>query len=194
METGTHCSAARAAATAKLPRTERRERRISALLFSDRYLFVGVQGERDGEENGHSKDRQRAKRPERAGEEREAEPGQESGAHRREAAQVRGGVVPPAGGLTGVEDGDQDRAAEELAEQEPQQQEPKGACDRVNRDGKAIFVDLPFRLGDDPLSNEILREPFLIENMVYEVCDENYRDDHSMPYIRPSQKVEDIFH
>ena len=28
--------------------------------------------------------------------------------------------------------------------------------------------------------------------MVYEVCDENYRDDHSMPYIRPSQKVEDI--
>ena len=106
MEAGTHCSAARAAATAKLPRTERRERRISALLFSDRYLFVGVQGERDGEENGHSKDRQRAKRPERAGEEREAEPGQESGAHRREAAQVRGGVVPPAGGLTGVKDGD----------------------------------------------------------------------------------------
>ena len=28
--------------------------------------------------------------------------------------------------------------------------------------------------------------------MVNEVCDENYRDDHSMPYIRPSQKVEDI--
>ena len=45
--------------------------------------------------------------------------------------------------------------AEELAEQKLQ-----GACDRVDRDGKAVFVDLPFRLGDDPLSNEILRALF----------------------------------
>lgn len=73
------------------------------LLVLQQIQLVEVQGERDGE------DRQR---PERAGEEREAEPGQEPGAHRREAAQVRGGVVPPAGGLTGVEEGDQDRAAE----------------------------------------------------------------------------------
>ena len=50
--------------------------------------------------------------------------------------------------------------AEELAEQEPQQQEPQGACDRADRDGKAVFVDLPFRLGDDALSNEILRALF----------------------------------
>ena len=116
------------------------------LLVLQQIQLVEVQGERDGE------DRQR---PERAGEEREAEPGQEPGAHRQEAAQVRGGVVPPAGGLTGVEDGDQDRAAEELAEQEPQ-----GAFDRADRDGKAVFVDLPFRLGDDALSNEILRALF----------------------------------
>ena len=54
-----------------------------------------------------------------------------------------------------MQDGDQDRAAEELAEQEHQ-----GAGDRADRDGKAVFVDLPFRLGDDPLSNEILREPY----------------------------------
>lgn len=45
--------------------------------------------------------------------------------------------------------------AEELAEQKLQ-----GACDRADRDGKALFVDLPFRLGDDPLSNEILRALF----------------------------------
>ena len=68
---------------------------------------------------------------------------------------MRGGVIPPAGGLTGVEDGDQDRAAEELAEQKPQ-----GACDRADRDGKAVFVDLPFRPGDDLFSNEILRALF----------------------------------
>lgn len=51
-------------------------------------------------------------------------------------------------------------ALQKLAEQKPQQQEPQGACDRADRDGKAVFADLPFRLGDDPLSNEILREPY----------------------------------
>lgn len=71
---------------------------------------------------------------------------------------MRGSMVAAAGGLTGVKDRHQDGAFPETAQDKPQQQDAQRADDCVDRDVKAVLIDVPFRFADDPLPDEVIRE------------------------------------